>query len=52
MRKKKKKTVKVRKLWGDLDPATKVIPDKKKNYNRAKRKKDWKKESQQDWMND
>jgi hypothetical protein len=53
MKKKKKKKVKVRKSWGDLDPATKVIPDKKNNYNRAKNKQDLKKElDQQDWFDD
>lgn len=52
MKKKKKKPVKVRKLWGDLDPATKVIPNKRDNHNRAKRKRDWKRNSQQDWVDD
>ena len=51
MKKKKKQSIKVRKFWGDLDPATKIIPDKKNNYNRAKQKKNWKKNvNQQDWL--
>jgi len=52
MRKKKNKPVKVWKNWGDIDPSTKIIPNKRDNYNRAKRKRDWKKDSQQDWVAD
>jgi len=51
MKKKKKTAIKVRKLWGNLDPMTKVIPDKKNNYNRAKQKTNWKKDfDKQDWI--
>jgi len=41
MKKKKKKDVKVRKSWGNLDPTTKIIPDKRTNYNRIQAKRNF-----------
>jgi len=29
---------KIRKDWGDVDPRTRVVPDKKKKYDRKKQK--------------
>lgn len=40
MKIKKAKKTHVRKSWGLLDPATKVIPDKTK-YKRSKGRKNW-----------
>lgn len=40
---KRPKVTHVRKSWGQLNPVTKVIPDKKK-YKRSRVKKGWKKD--------
>lgn len=36
----KKKTPKVRKGWGGLDPRTRVKPGRQEKYNRAREKRD------------
>ena len=49
---KKSKKPKVRKSWGDLDPTTKIIPDKKTNYNRTQAKQDFLEalDEEMDWL--
>jgi hypothetical protein len=32
------KKIKIRKSWGDLNPATKIVPDKKKYSRKEKHK--------------